>query len=185
MSAPGRWRNIIRVKRARTLWCIVLVYSRTPAESPSGHGHNPGIRRFIAPVPSLNNDKDSTHWDCLISTYDSKLQKHREYDTEKCYCYSSGPPDYRMCSPDVTVQNNLAAVAPIENHCHLIILRFGIGQKTVDAAKIVGGTEMIKQNPAEHSCGLFGLLWHLLRWNVCNSSQLHELHSMGNSIYLH
>ena len=50
-----------------------------------------------------------------------------------------------------TVQNKPAAVAPKETIT--IISSFsGIGQKkTVDAAKICGGAEMLKQKPSKHS----------------------------------
>ena len=52
-----------------------------------------------------------------------------------------------------TVQNKLAAVAPKENH-HPSFLRFWnwAEEKTVDAAKICGGAEMLlKQKPSKHS----------------------------------
>ena len=55
-----------------------------------------------------------------------------------------------MCSTDVYIQNKPAAVAPKQkkNHPHFFVS--GIGQKkTVDAAKICGGAENIKNgNPA-------------------------------------
>ena len=47
-----------------------------------------------------------------------------------------------------TVQNKLTAVAPKETITHHFFVS-GIGQKTVDAAKICGGAEnVVKQNPA-------------------------------------
>ena len=51
-----------------------------------------------------------------------------------------------------TVQNKPAAVAPKETITHHFFVS-GIGQKkTVDAAKICGGAEMLlKQKPAKHS----------------------------------
>ena len=50
-----------------------------------------------------------------------------------------------------TVQNKPAAVAPKETITHHFFVS-GIGQKTVDAAKICGGAEMLlKQKPSKHS----------------------------------
>ena len=58
----------------------------------------------------------------------------------------------RMCSIDVYCSNKPAAVAPKETITHHFFVS-GIGQKkTVDAAKICGGAEMLlKQKPSKHS----------------------------------
>ena len=65
-----------------------------------------------------------------------------------------------------TVQNKPAAVAP-GNH-HPSFLRLGGQKKTVDAAKICGGAEMLlKQKPSKHFVnGLLGFitLSIILRW---------------------
>ena len=60
---------------------------------------------------------------------------------------------YRMCSAwTFTVQNKPAAVAAPETITHHFFVS-GIGQKkTVDAAKICGGRQMLlKQKPSKHS----------------------------------
>ena len=58
---------------------------------------------------------------------------------------------YRMCSTDVCIQNKPAAVAPKATITHHFFVS-GIGQKTVDAAKICGGAEnVVKQKPSKHS----------------------------------
>ena len=50
-----------------------------------------------------------------------------------------------------TVQNKPAAVAPKETITHHFFVS-GIERKTVDAAKICGGAEMLlKQKPSKHS----------------------------------
>ena len=50
-----------------------------------------------------------------------------------------------------TVQNKPAAVAPKETITHHFFVS-GIGQKTVDAAKIVAAQKMLlKQKPSKHS----------------------------------
>ena len=62
---------------------------------------------------------------------------------------ATAPACLRRRSTDATVQNKPAAVAPKETITHHFFVS-GIGQKkTVDAAKICGGAEMLlKQNPA-------------------------------------
>ena len=56
------------------------------------------------------------------------------------------------CSTDVYCSKQPAAVAPKETITHHFFVS-GIGQKkTVDAAKICGGAEMLlKQKPSKHS----------------------------------
>ena len=54
------------------------------------------------------------------------------------------PAYYRMCSTDVYCSNKPAAVAPKETITHHFFVS-GIGQKTVDAAKICGGAENVIQ----------------------------------------
>ena len=57
-----------------------------------------------------------------------------------------------------TVQNKPAAVAPKETITHHFFVS-GIGQKTVDAAKICGGAEMLlKRSQQTFVNGLLGLL---------------------------
>ena len=56
-----------------------------------------------------------------------------------------------VLSQTFTVQNKPAAVAPKETITHHFFVS-GIGQKkTVDAAKICGGAENVKQKPSKHS----------------------------------
>ena len=58
----------------------------------------------------------------------------------------------RMCSTrHLLFQNKPAAVAPKETITHHFFVS-GIGQKTVDAAKICGGAEnVVKTKPSKHS----------------------------------
>ena len=67
--------------------------------------------------------------------------------------YCAGPAFITGCAQQTfTVQNKPAAVAPKETITHHFFVS-GIGQKkTVDAAKICGGAEMLlKQKPSKHS----------------------------------
>ena len=60
---------------------------------------------------------------------------------------------YRMCSTDVYCSKQTGGSSTKENH-HPSFLRFWnwAGKKTVDAAKICGGAEMLlKQKPSKHS----------------------------------
>ena len=68
---------------------------------------------------------------------------------KKCYSLLRWPTYYRMYSSRrFTVQNKPAAVAPKETITHHFFVS-GIGQKTVDAAKICGGAENVdKTKPA-------------------------------------
>ena len=62
-----------------------------------------------------------------------------------------------------TVQNKPAAVAPRKTITHHFFVS-GIGQKTVDAAKICGGAENVVKTETQQTFvnGLLGLLlWHL------------------------
>ena len=57
-----------------------------------------------------------------------------------------------------TVQNKPAAVAPRNHHHHFFVS--GIGQKTVDAAKICGGAENVVKNRNQQTFvnGLLGFI---------------------------
>ena len=65
------------------------------------------------------------------------------------YC---GPAYYRMCSTDVYCSKQTGSSSTKETITHHFFVS-GIGQKkTVDAAKICGGAEMLlKQKPSKHS----------------------------------
>ena len=67
-------------------------------------------------------------------------------------CYCAGLCITGCAQQTFTVQNKPAAVAPKETITHHFFVS-GIGQKkTVDAAKICGGAEMLlKQKPSKHS----------------------------------
>ena len=64
----------------------------------------------------------------------------------------AGPAYYRMCSTDVYCSKQTGSGSTKGNH-HPSFLRFwNWAKKTVDAAKICGGAEMLlKQKPNKHS----------------------------------
>ena len=72
--------------------------------------------------------------------------------------YCAGPAYYRMCSTDVYCSKQTAAVAPRETITHHFFVS-GIGQKkTVDAAKICGGAEMLNKTQQTFVNGLLGFI---------------------------
>ena len=81
-----------------------------------------------------------------------ELQKHRnKYLRKNATRYRAGPAYYRMCSTDCYCSVQSAAVAPKET-IHQSFLRFSeLGRrKTVDAAKICGGAEMLLNELSKH-----------------------------------
>ena len=71
---------------------------------------------------------------------------------KKMLSYCAGPAYYRMCSTDVYCSKQTGSSSTKETITHHFFVS-GIGQKkTVDAAKICGGAEMLlKQKPSKHS----------------------------------
>ena len=74
--------------------------------------------------------------------------------------YCAGPAYYRMCSTDVYCSKQTGGSSTKGNHHHRFFVS-GIGQKkTVDAAKICGGAEMLLKQETQQTFvnGLLGFL---------------------------
>ena len=75
---------------------------------------------------------------------------------KKCYSLLHGPTYYRMCSTDVYCSKQTGNSSTKNHHPHFFVS--GIGQKTVDAAKICGGAENVVKNETQQTFGVNGLL---------------------------
>ena len=161
MSAPGRWHNAIRV-RAKP--CVHRFnYSRPPAEKFPVRAVdivNPGIQwRFITWHTLININNMKFQLIVLPRVYFNFLHI-RFCELQKA---SGITPWKKMllatalallitgCTQQTfTVQNKPAAVAPKETITHHFFVS-GIGQKTVDAAKICGGAENVVKTETQQT----------------------------------
>ena len=78
---------------------------------------------------------------------------------KKCYRYCAGPAYYRMCSTDVYCSKQTGSSSTKGNHHHHFFVSELGRRKTVDAAKICGAENVVKnRNPANIRNGLLGFI---------------------------